>query len=192
MEQKENKSALDDQAWFDALIGKTDAGQGARLRRMLYEAELADAAQEDTTHDWQRLQFALRREKNQQENKTGSGLRYFALAASLLIFASAINMLMPTSDLSYQSNAEREGAVMRGVSEQVIFSATPSQEAEQLEGELLRMGVKVHRRSTAEKTTLYISLSHPVKKEVRALLEARTIPLPDQDDLIIVFIPASQ
>lgn len=191
MEQKENHPEQQDSAWFDALSGKTDTGQGARLRRMLREIELADAAQEDTAHDWQRLQFALRREAA-QESKAGFGLRYFALAASVLILVGAISMLVPMGDMSHKPQPEEEGMVMRGISEQMIFSENPSQEAKQLESELASLGVKISRRETAEKIVLQISLLHPVKDEVRAVLEDRTIPVPDQGDLTVVFAHFSQ
>ena len=51
MEPDPNKPEQDDQAWFAALTGKAEEGQGAQLRRALRAIELADAAQEDTAHD---------------------------------------------------------------------------------------------------------------------------------------------
>jgi len=191
MEPKENKSEQNDQAWFDALTGKSDVGQGARLRRMLHEAERADAVQEDTTHDWQRLQFAMRREAMRPVNKPGYGLRYFALAASVLIVVGTVSMLMPKSDVSNTSSPET-AAVMRGTSEQVIFSATPSQEAKQLESELVRLGINVIRRGDSDKIVLHISLVYPVSDEVRAVLESCTIPVPDQGALTVTFVHASR
>jgi len=190
MGQEDNKSAQDDQAWFDALSGKTDTGQAARLRNMLREVELADAAQEDTTHDWQRLQFALRREKAQPSGQARTGLRYFAIAASVLIVVGTVSMLMPKGEMP-SSSAPESATMMRGTSEQVIFSATPEQDAIQLESELVRLGVKVVKSTSAEKIKLHITLSYPVKDEARAVLESRIIPVPDQGDLTVVFIPTN-
>ena len=191
MGQEDNKSAQDDQAWFDALSGKTHAGQATRLRRMLREIELADAAQEDTTHDWQRLQFALRREEAKPAGKKRySEFKYYALAASVLIVAGTISLLMPWGEVTQQSPQEA-ASVMRGAAEQVLFSADPAQDATQLEAELRRLGVKVTRRAMAEKIELHILLAYPVSDEVRAVLEARVIPVPDQGDLTVMFIKSN-
>jgi hypothetical protein len=191
MGQEENKPGQDDQAWFDALSGKDDSGQGARLRRVLREAELMDASQEETVHDWHRLQFALRREDAEQAGTTRVGWRYFALAASVLILAGVVTMLMPRNEVAPQSRTE--GAeVMRGKSAQVIMSTNPEQEAKQLESELLHLGVKIDRRSSAEKIELNIIMSYPVKDDVRAVLEARIIPVPDHGDLSVVYMKSRQ
>lgn len=187
MGQEEDKPVQDDQAWFDALHGKADSGQGARLRRVLREVELADAAQEDTSHDWQRLQFALRREESKRETEGNSSYKYYALAASVLILVGTVSLLMPTSDVSNQSPPVA-ATVMRGTSEQVILSLAPEKEAKQLEIELIARGVNVARRDSAEKIELHIPLSYPVRDDVRAVLEARIIPVPDQGDLTVVFM----
>lgn len=187
MGQEDNKSAQDDQAWFDALSGKTHTGQATRLRRMLREIELADAAQEDTTHDWQRLQFALRRQEAKPEGKGYSEFKYYALAASVLIVVGTVSLLMPWREVTQQSPQEA-ASVMRGAAEQVLFSADPAQDATQLEAELRRQGVKVTRRAMAEKIELHIFLVYPVKDEIRAAFESRIIPVPEQGDLTVVFI----
>lgn len=191
MGQEENKPVQDDQAWFDALHGKADSGQGARLRRVLREVELADAAEQDTSHDWQRLQFALRREEAKPETKKRSSYRFYAMAASLLILVGTVSLLVPMSNVPKQS-PPMSATVMRGTPEQVILSATPEQEANQLESELVRLGVNVTRRGTAEKIELHIPLSYPVRDEVRAALEARIIPVPDQGDLTVLFIQTTR
>jgi hypothetical protein len=189
MVKDNGKSAQDDHDWFEALSGKTDAGQGARLGRMLREVEQADAALEDTTHDWQRLQFALRRETARQGSK--AGLRYFAIAASVLIVVGMVSMLMPAHDISPRTRSE-ETTVMRGKSEQVIFSANPKQEAIQLESELARLSVKVTRLASKDKVELDIQLSYPVSHDVRAVLETHIIPVPDQGDLNVTFLQATR
>lgn len=182
MKQEDNKSAKDDQAWFDALSGKAD-GQAARLRKVLREVELADAAQEDTSHDWQRLQFAMRRE----EAKGHTSYKYYALAASILIVVGTITMLMPEHEAAMQTPQE-SASVMRGTSEQVILSSTSEQEAQHLESELVHLGVKATRNGSANRIELHIPLSYPVKDEVRAVLESHIIPVPEQGDMQIVFI----
>ncbi len=175
----QNKAAQDDLAWFDGLSGKTETGQGALLRRELCEIERADARQEDTAHDWQRLQFAMRREQAR------SGWHVFAMAASALIFFSTVYMFKPISELP------KEDAVMRGMAEQVMVSETAAQDAGQLEVELQRLGVKVFRHSTAEKIELHIRLTYPVQDKVRAALETRIIPLPEQGELTVLFIQSA-
>jgi hypothetical protein len=187
MNQDDNKSAQEDQAWLAALSSKTDAGQAARLGRMLREVELADAAQEDTTHDWQRLQFALKRE----QAKGHTSYKYYALAATILIVVGTVTLLMPTREAAMQSPQEA-ASVMRGTSEQVILSANPAREAQQLEAELIQLGVKVTRSGSAEKISLKIQLTYPVKDEVRAALESRIIPVPERGELSVVFIRYSQ
>lgn len=101
-------------------------------------------------------------------------------------------MLMPTSDMTYQPSTEVDRVMMRGMSEPVIIHVDQLQEAKQFESELLRLGVKVHQNSTAKKHTLRITLSYPVKNEVRVLLEARIIQVPSQGDLTVVFVPFTQ
>lgn len=191
MGQEEYRPVQDDQGWFDALHGKADSGQGAHLRRVLRGIELADAAEQDTSHDWQRLQFALRREEVNPEAKKRSSYRFYAMAASVLILVGTVSLLLPMRDVSKQSPPV-SATVMRGTPEQVILSTTPAQEANQLESELVRLGVKVTRRGTAEKIELHIPLSYPVHDEVRAALEAHTIPVPDQGDLTVVFIQTTR
>ena len=186
MAHDDNKSAQEDQAWFDALSGKSD-GQAMRLRKVLREVELADAAQEDTTHDWQRLQFEIRRE----ETKARSSYKYYAMAASILIVVGTVTLLMPAREVAMQSPQEA-ASVMRGTSEQVIFSADPAHEAQLLEAELVHLGIKVTRRGGAEKIALHIQLTYPVKDEVRTALESRLIPVPEQGDLHVVCMQITQ
>lgn len=185
MAQDDNKSVQDDQAWFDALSGKAD-GQAARLRKVLREVELADAAQEDTSHDWQRLQFALKRE----EVRGRSSYQYYALAASILIVVGTITMLIPAREVALQS-PPMAATVMRGASEQVLFSADPARDAKQLEIDLLVLGVKVVKNESADKTELHIAMDYPVRQAVRAVLEARIIPVPEQGDLTVVWIKST-
>ena len=106
----DDKTLQDDQAWFDSLNGKGESAQAARLRQVLYEADLADAAKEDTTHDWQRLQFALRSEQSKSGGKYNSGYKYYAMAASVLVVVATASMLMPKNELP--SPAPVESAVM--------------------------------------------------------------------------------
>ncbi len=185
MGQEENKSAQEDLAWFDALSGKAD-GQAARLRKVLREVELADAAQEDTTHDWQRLQFALKRE----EAKGRSSYQYYALAATVLIVVGTVTMLMPDREAALQAPPVA-ATVMRGTAEQVLFSADPARDAKRLEIDLLVLGVKVVKNESTDKTELHISMDYPVRQAVRAALEARTIPVPEQGDLTVVWIKST-
>lgn len=187
MEQEDNKSAKDDRAWFDALGSNTDSGQAARLRSVLREVELADAAQEETEHDWQRLQFALRREVPKLESKGRSSYNFYALAASVLILVGTVLIMMPMREAAMTAHQDSV-SVMRGTSEQVILSSTSEQEAQQLEAELVHLGVKATRSGSADRIELHIPLSYPVKDEVRAALESRIIPVPEQGDLQIVFI----
>lgn len=191
MTQDDKDSAGDDQAWFDALSGKADSGQATRLRAVLRDVELAEAAQEDTTHDWQRLQFAIRREEAKPEGKKHSNVKYYALAASVLIVFGSATLLMQTGEISKPTPMEA-ATVMRGMSEQVILSTSPAKEAKLLESKLLGLGVKVVKTDSADKSELHIALSYPVSDKVRAALEARIIPVPEQGDLTVVFIqPAS-
>ena len=92
----DDKTLQDDQAWFDSLNGKGESAQAARLRQVLYEAELADAAKEDTTHDWQRLQFALKREKAKPESHISWHKKYYPIAASVLIVVCASSVIFET------------------------------------------------------------------------------------------------
>lgn len=177
----QDKSPQDDLDWLTTLAGKSEGGQGARLRQALRDIEQVEAAQEDTTQDWERLRFAIRREQAQQK----STLRYVALAASLLIFVSTLRMMMPMEETVPGMEA---ATVMRGTAEQVILSANPKQEADQLQSELLRLGAQVVRRDSPAKVELHVTLVHPVSESIRALLEANTIPLPEQGDLKIVLI----
>ena len=187
MGQQNSDQAQDDQAWFDGLSGRAGSPQATRLHNMLREIELDDAAREDTTHDRQRLQFALRREQARPVARPQSRLKYFAMAASVLIVVGAASMLLPKDEMPASSPVGEE-AGMRGSSEQVILSAAPEKEARQLEAELVALGVQVKRISSAEKTELQIALSYPVKGDVRAVLERRTIPLPERGDLLVSFI----
>jgi hypothetical protein len=186
MAQEEKQTHLEDQAWFDELSGKTDSAQAARLRKVLREAELSDAAKEDTTHDWERLQFALRREKAKPKVQ----VKYFAIAASLLIVMGTVSLLMPKNETS-NLPPPQSATMMRGMSTQVIFSKTPEQDAIQLEAELVRLGVKVSRRGEVNNIELQIALTYPVKDAVRAALESRVIPVPEQGELTVAFIAAT-
>ena len=189
MEQDNNQSAQDDKVWFDSLSGKIDTVQSTRLRSVLREVELTDAAKEDTTHDWQRLQFALRSEQSKSGGKYNSGYKYYAMAASVLVVVATASMLMPKNELP--SPAPVESAVMmRGISAQVIFSKSPEKDAKQLEFELMSLGQTVTRQSEAGKIELRIKLTYPLNDKVRAALESRVIPVPDQGDLVVDFIPA--
>jgi len=189
MEQDNKQSAQDDKVWFESLSGKIDTAQSTRLRNVLREIELADAAKEDTTHDWQRLQFALRSEKNKSGDKYHSGYKYYAMAASVLVVIATASMLMPKNEL--QSPAPVESAVMmRGISEQVIFSKSPEKDAKQLEFELMSLGQTVTRQSEAGKIELRIKLTYPLSDKVRAALESRVIPVPEQGDLVVDFMLA--
>jgi hypothetical protein len=187
MEQDNNKFSQDDHAWFDALSGKGDSTQMNQLRQMLIETELADSKLEDTTHDWQRLQFAIRREKGHADSQERNGWRYFAMAASVIIMVGAATLMLKTNDVSNPASID-SATVMRGTSEEIIFSAIPEQDAKQLEIELNKLGVKVIRNSLIEKSELQISLNYPVKVEIRNVLESHIIPVPDQGDLHVVFI----
>lgn len=187
MTQDENKSPQDDQAWFDALSGKADAGQAARLRSVLREVELAEAAQEDTTPDWERLQFALRREGAQATRTKRPASQYYALAASVLVLVGSVSLLLPLGEEAMQSPPTAT-TVMRGNPEQVLFSRTAAKDAKQLELELQLVGVKVSKTETPEKTVLQIQLHHPVTQAVHAVLEARVIPVPEQGELNVVYM----
>ncbi len=92
MAQDNYQSDLD---WFDALSGKTDPSKATRLRNILREAELADAAQEDTSHDWQRLQFAMKREKAKPEAKHPR-FKYYSMVASVFILVCATSVILAT------------------------------------------------------------------------------------------------
>lgn len=176
----QDKSLQDDLDWFDGLSGKVEIGQGALLRRELAEIERAEADQQDLTHDWQRLQFAMRREKSQ------STWNFFAMAASVLIFFSAVYMLKPLGE------RPMDEAVMRGTTEQTRVSEHAVQDAAQLQAELSQLGVKVVRSSTAQKVTLRIELVYPVAQAVGAILEAHGIPLPEEGDLTVSFMLPAQ
>lgn len=187
MEREQDKPAQNDQAWFDALSGKEGTGQGALLHKVLREVELSEAAQEETEHDWQRLQFALKREASQQRFR----LRHVALAASVLILVGAVAMLMPPRQNESHLDAD-DSAVMRGQAQRMIMSQNPERKAKQLEAELRNLGVQVVRRTTAEKTELDVTLSYPVSDDVRAVLESHIIPVPELGDLKVTFIKAPQ
>lgn len=187
MEKSQHTTAQDDQAWFDALRGKTEDGQGAMLRHMIRQVESAESAQENIEHDWQRLQFALRREQKQQGWRGELGVRYFALAASVLILAGTLVMLRPMGDEWLQTEPKAVG-MMRGTAAQVIVSATAEQDAQQLEAELISLGVEVTRRAAAERIELHVVLTYPVTDEVRNALESRLVPVPEQDALDIVYV----
>jgi len=187
MTQDQNKSPQDDQAWFDALSGKSDAGQAARLRSVLREVELAEATQEDTTQDWERLQFALRREDAQATRTKRPAIQFYALAASVLVLVGTVSLMLPLGEETTQP-LPTAATVMRGNAEQVLFSSTAAKDAKQLELELQLVGVKVSKTETPEKTVLRIQLQHPVTQAVRAVLEARVIPVPDQGDLNVVYM----
>jgi hypothetical protein len=183
MARDDNKSAQEDQAWLAALCGKTETGPAARLGRMLREVELADAAQEDTTHDWQRLQFAIRRE----QAKPRTSYKYYAIAASVLVMVGSVALLMKPGDVGQPTPMEA-ATMMRGAAEQVLLSAAPARDAQQLEKELMMLGVKVVKTVSADKTELHIALAYPVNSGVRAVLESRVIPVPEQGDLTVVFV----
>jgi hypothetical protein len=191
MAQDENQSAQDDQAWFDALSGKADSAKATRLRNVLREVELEEAAKEDTTHDWQRLQFAMRREEGKPQEKMDSRFKYYALAASLLLVVGTATMLMQSGGSPTLSPMDA-ATVMRGTAEQVILSTAPAKEAKQLESELSALGVNVTKIDSADKVELHINLNYPVSDDVRKLLEARVIPVPQQGDLVVVFVNNSR
>ena len=128
----------------------------------------------------------MRRETAQPRQPFSHGLRYFALAATVLIFAGSIYLLAPPGNAP--RNAEEAGAMRGGTAAQVVRSASPAQDAQQLESELTRLGVQVKRRGTAEKIELRIALACPVKDAVRAALEQRAIPLPEQGELVVVYV----
>jgi len=279
----------DDQAWFDALNGKGDSGQAARLRQVLRAAELEAAAQEDVTHDWQRLQFALRREKAKPESTISKRNKYYPMAASVLIVVCASSVIFETiKEPSYspsepapvavalpppvahappavasppaaathgtteqakakaaakqdeRENEEARQLMSRQVdtemmrersvqmeesaaprammaapvmmapqpaplaspksmmappvtvesdkSEQMVSTATPEQDADQVKAELAKLGVGVVKGILLEDSfVLFITLTYPVKAEVRAVLEAHTIQVPEQGELAVVF-----
>lgn len=177
----QDKNLQDDLDWFDGLIGKTEAGRGALLRRELDEIERTEAESQDLAHDWQRLQFAMRREKSHV--KWG----FFAMAASILIVFSALSMFKPIND------SPIDEMVMRGMAEQVIVSADVAHDAKQLQTELNQLGVKVFRHDfAAGKVVLQIQLTYPVHDEVRAALELHSIPVPDEGNLTVSFIQSAQ
>ncbi len=188
---EENKSSQEDQAWFDALSGKVHTGPVAKLRKMLREVEAADAAKEDTRPDWERLQFALRREANQRK-KNPSTYRYYAMAASLLIVAGTVTLLLPSQkaemDGSMQTSRMPTAEMMRGNAEQVVWTATPDKDAKQLEGELLMLGVLAKRCDFPDKTELNITMVYPLSAEVLAVFAAHVIPVPEDGDLNVVFM----
>ena len=291
-------SLQDDQAWFDALNGKSDSAQAARLRQLLREAELADAAQEDISHDWQRLQFALRREKAKPENKGIWQSKYYSIAASVFIVVCASSVIFETiKDPEYSSSAsapveiplpppvddappakvtppaaarhgitrhskvnaapkldERESVLLGArslISQQadrkirrerptsvegsdyprsmiaprlpylvvpnppepeviyrsvealspppphvnrvdVVSTVTPEQDADRVKAELTQLGVGVVKDIQENKFVLIITLTYPVKEEVRTVLEAHHIPVPEQGELSVVFIKSSK
>jgi len=242
----------------------------------LREAELADAAQEDTTHDWQRLQFALKREKSKPVVKVRSGFKFYPIAASVIIVVCATSVILETikepgystsapapvaitmpppvahappviaspptaaghstdehakvkaapnqkamqlmsrqHDMDMNRESERSApveettpprsmmtappaimappvTVMRGNSEQVVLSAMPEQDANQLEAELVQLGISVVKSNSEDKFKLHIALIYPVKDAVHAVLEARAIPVPERGDLTVVFVQTSQ
>jgi ribosomal protein S27E len=77
MDDKNIKAEQDDLIWFEALNGKTKDNKKNRLRTILREIELADAAAEDISNDWQRLQLALRHEEDQKIKTNRNGLHHF-------------------------------------------------------------------------------------------------------------------
>lgn len=177
---KQHEDMQDDLDWFDALRGKSATGQGALLRRELAALERAGAEQEDLAHDWQRLQFAMRRER------VGTNWNFLAMAASVLIFCNAIYMLGALVEMP------AEDALMRGTSEQVVVSAHAAQDASRLQDKLGRLGVKVSARRTVEKISVRIRLVYPVAQPVAELLEANAIPLPEHGDMTVTFIQQAQ
>ena len=181
---EENKTSPEDQAWFDGLSGKVHTGQAAKLRKMLREVEAADAAKEDTQQDWERLQFALRREAAQSKKNHRAPYQYYALAASLLIVAGTVTMLMP----SKRAEMTAPTAAMNMAQQSVIWTATPEKDAKQLETELLMLGVVAKRCDSPDKTELNISLLYPLSAEVLAVFAAHVIPVPEQGDLNVVFM----
>lgn len=176
----QDKNTQDDLDWFDGLIGKSETGQGALLRRELDEIERAASAEEDLTQDWHRLRFAMRRERKQ------FGWHFLAMAASVLIFFSTVYLLKPIADIPQQET------MMRGTTEQAMVSAEAAQDAGLLQEELGRLGVQVFRNSSASKITLRIRLDYPLAGAVAAVLEAHAILLPEEGDLTVSFIQPPQ
>lgn len=166
----------DDFDWYDGLRGKSESGQGALLRRELAALERTGDEQQGMAHDWQRLQFAMRRER------VNAGWNFMAMAASVLMFVSAIYMLAPLGEMP------AEESLMRGTAEMVVVSADAAQDANRLQDELARLGVKVARRSEAGKISLRIHLNYPLTQPVGELLESNGMPPPEQGDLTVTFI----
>lgn len=169
----------DDLDWYNGLRGKSETGQGALLRRELAALEHAGAEQEDMAHDWQRLQFAMRRER------ATVGWNFMAMAASVLVFFSAIYLLGPLGQMP------AEETLMRGGTEQVVVSEQAAQDASRLQDELARLGVQVSRQGAAEKVSVRIRLVYPVAQPVAELLEENAIPLPEHGDLTVTFVHAA-
>ncbi|MDD2721848.1 MAG: hypothetical protein PHH47_11135 [Gallionella sp.] len=170
----------DDFDWYDGLRGKSETGQGALLRRELAALERSGTEQDDLAHDWQRLQFAMRRER------VNTGWNFLAMAASVLMFISAISMLAPLGEMP------AEDSLMRGASELVVVSADVAQDAGRLQADLVRLGVPVSRQLSTGKISLHIRLAYPVAPAVGELLESNAIALPEQGDLTVTFIQQPQ
>lgn len=157
------------------------------LRRAMRDAEMKAVAEENLEHDWQRLRFTLRREID-HASKSRTLWQFAALAATVLLVAG-ITIMLPHQSEDDPLGLASGDVKMRGVASEVVFSKDPSGEADRLERELVKSGVKVKRLVTAEKIELRIVLGASVSQVTKTILESKGIPVPEQGVLSVVYLP---
>lgn len=146
-----------DEAWLDVLArGKDSPHAGAhpdalRLKAALIEREHRAAERLDTTHDWERLRFQLRKHEQSAGRRGKPQLLVWAIAASLVLGIALISF-RPGQE------AAPDFDQMRGAQSYNLSRASPAEDALRLRRVLEEAGVAVTQSIDGRRIVLEFTL----------------------------------
>jgi hypothetical protein len=157
----------------------------------------AEAMQSDS--DWQRLQFALRREqieadKARKEREAKSWFanpakRNMAMAAAVAAVVGLGAVFGPGSPVpGGTSSGIIDPSVQRGVKTELIRSTNPTATAQSWVQEIRAAGGQAQLRSADGKVFVDVALQRPIPKAMIELFEKRAVPLPETGNLMLQFM----
>lgn len=190
MDDMHNTAADEMDAWLAALLS-SETGETGALRQAMMDEERKARLEEDITHDWQRLRFAIRREEQAMSSGLFVNLRYAAQAAMVLVAVFGVYFMLPGHE-GMSPTSVMEEPVMRGKNSQPLYSKHVREDAENMYQRLANMGVKVNKSVSADKVEIQIYLTYPLSRELIGLLQGEDIPVPRSGDLYLVYLPAAQ
>lgn len=189
------QAPVTDDDWLAALAGRPGDRETALLRDILRAAEQDAGAAVDIEHNWQRLRFALRRERAAGRwRRPGAAL--LARAAMVLVAVAAVvqvALLAPDTAVAPAGSAADDGEamVMRGRAGADIAAADPAAAAASLAGRLRAIGIAIEPVAGADPVELRLALRPPLDPRLRQLLAEEGVEPPAAGELRLRFVPTA-